>query len=81
MEEAEPGAHLASTWLTVAGATISALWILVANAWMQYPVGMEFNPDTVRNEMHDFWSILLSPVAVNKFCHTVLSGWVLGPSS
>lgn len=45
---------------------------------MQYPVGMEFNPDTVRNEMHDFWSILLSPVAVNKFCHTVLSGWVLG---
>jgi len=69
--------HLAATWLTVLGATISALWILVANAWMQYPVGMEFNPDTVRNEMIDFWSILLSPVALNKFCHTVLSGWVL----
>lgn len=69
--------HLASTWLTVLGATISALWILVANAWMQYPVGMEFNPDTVRNEMIDFWSILLSPVAINKFFHTVLSGWVL----
>jgi len=69
--------HLASTWLTVLGATISALWILVANAWMQYPVGMEFNPDTVRNEMIDFWSILLSPVALNKFFHTVLSGWVL----
>ncbi len=70
--------HLASTWLTVTGATISALWILVANAWMQYPVGMEFNPDTVRNEMNDFWSILLSPVALNKFAHTVLSAWVLG---
>jgi len=69
--------HLASTWLTVLGATLSALWILVANAWMQYPVGMEFNPDTVRNEMVDFWSILLSPVAINKFFHTVLSGWVL----
>jgi len=69
--------HLASTWLTVTGATISALWILVANAWMQYPVGMEFNPDTVRNEMIDFWSILLSPVALNKFFHTVLSAWVL----
>ena len=69
--------HLASTWLTVLGATLSALWILVANAWMQYPVGMEFNPDTVRNEMVDFWSILLSPVALNKFFHTVLSGWVL----
>jgi len=70
--------HLASTWLTVFGATLSALWILVANAWMQYPVGMEFNPDTVRNEMIDFWSILLSPVALNKFLHTVLSGWVMG---
>ena len=70
--------HLAATWLTVAGATISALWILVANAWMQYPVGMEFNPDTVRNEMIDFWAILGSPVAINKFFHTVLSGWVLG---
>ena len=69
--------HLTATWLTVLGATLSALWILVANAWMQYPVGMEFNPDTVRNEMIDFWSILLSPVAINKFFHTVLSGWVL----
>lgn len=72
------GFHLAATWLTVFGATISALWILVANAWMQYPVGMEFNPDTVRNEMIDFWSILLSPVAINKFFHTVISAWVLG---
>ena len=70
--------HLTSTWLTVLGATLSALWILVANAWMQYPVGMHFNPGTVRNEMIDFWSILLSPVAINKFFHTVLSGWVLG---
>lgn len=72
------GFHLASTWLTVIGATISALWILVANAWMQLPVGMHFNPDTVRNEMIDFWSILLSPVAMNKFFHTVISSWVLG---
>ena len=69
--------HLAATWLTITGATISALWILVANAWMQYPVGMEFNPDIVRNEMIDFWSILGSPVALNKFFHTVLAGWVL----
>lgn len=70
--------HLVSTWLVTLGATLSALWILVANAWMQYPIGMEFNPDTVRNEMIDFWSILLSPVAINKFFHTVLSGWVMG---
>jgi cytochrome d ubiquinol oxidase subunit I len=70
--------HLASTWLTITGATISALWILVANAWMQYPVGMEFNPDTTRNEMINFWDVALSPMAINKFCHTVLAGWVLG---
>ncbi len=70
--------HLASTWLTGLGATLSAWWILVANAWMQCPVGMEFNPDTMRNEMADFWAIAFSPVAVNKFFHTVLSGWILG---
>ncbi len=71
-------AHLTATWLTVFGATISALWILIANAWMQFPVGMEFNPDTIRNEMVDFRSIIFSPVAINKFFHAVLSGWVLG---
>ena len=72
------GTHLASTWLTTFGATLSALWILVANAWMQYPAGMQFNPDTVRNEMFDFWAVALSPMAINKFFHTVLSAWVLG---
>ncbi|MDR1864173.1 MAG: cytochrome ubiquinol oxidase subunit I [Bacteroidales bacterium] len=70
--------HLTATWLTTLGATISSLWILVANAWMQYPVGTEFNPATVRNEMNDFWSVLFSPVAINKFFHTVISAWVLG---
>jgi cytochrome d ubiquinol oxidase subunit I len=69
--------HLASTWLTGLGATISAWWILVANAWMQNPVGMEFNPDTARNEMVDFWAVATSPMAVNKFFHSILSGWVL----
>ncbi len=71
-------AHLAATWLTVVGATLSAWWILVANAWMQCPVGMEFNPDTVRNEMVDFAAVALSPFAVVKFLHTVTSCWVLG---
>ena len=72
------GFHLTATWLTMLGATLSALWILVANAWMQFPIGMAFNPDTIRNEMVDFWAILFSPVALNKFAHTVLSGWVVG---
>jgi len=70
--------HLVANWLTGLGATLSAWWILVANAWMQHPIGMEFNPDTVRNEMVDFAAVALSPVAVVKFFHTVLSGWVLG---
>lgn len=70
--------HLASTWLTVIGATISALWILVANAWMQYPAGMKFDPAQMRNVMDSFSEVVLSPVAVNKFCHTVTSGWALG---
>ena len=71
------GFHLASTWLTALGASISALWILVANAWMQYPVGMEFDPDQMRNVMDNFWA-LFSGVAINKFLHAVLSSWALG---
>ena len=72
------GFHLAATWLTGLGATISAWWILVANAWMQYPVGCEFNPDTMRHEMVDFMAVAFSPFAVGKFCHTVISAWIVG---
>jgi len=77
-EKVSRGFHLASTWLTGLGATISAWWILVANAWMQYPVGCEFNPDTMRNEMTSFMEVALSPFAVDKFCHTVISAWIIG---
>ena len=73
-----PGFHLAATWLTAIGVALSALWILVANAWMQYPAGMEFDPDQMRNVMVSFKDVVFSPVAMNKFFHTVLSGWVLG---
>ena len=69
--------HLLSTWLVAFGASISALWILVANAWMQHPVGMKFNPAMARNEMHNFFDVLLSPLAINKFLHTISSGFVL----
>ena len=72
------GFHLASTWLTGLGATISAWWILVANSWMQHPVGMAFNPDTMRNEMVSFADVALSSTAVIKFFHTVSSGWFTG---
>jgi cytochrome d ubiquinol oxidase subunit I len=72
--------HLISTWLVAGGANLSALWILVANAWMQNPVGMEFNMDTARNEMTGasaFWEVLFSPIAINKFLHTVSSAYIL----
>ncbi|MBQ1968432.1 MAG: cytochrome ubiquinol oxidase subunit I [Flavobacteriales bacterium] len=73
--------HLISTWLTGIGASISAYWILVANSWMQHPVGTTFNPDTVRSEMASvdaFWEVITNPVAVSKFIHSVSSGWVTG---
>lgn len=69
--------HLLSTWLTAIGANLSALWILVANGWMQKPVGMVFNPETARMEMTSFWEVLFSPMAVHKFLHTTSSAFVL----
>jgi len=69
--------HLLSTWLVAIGASLSAFWILVANAWMQYPAGMHFNPDTVRNELTNFWAVAFSPIAINKFFHTISSCLVL----
>jgi len=69
--------HLTSTWLVAVGANLSALWILVANAWMQNPAGMTFNPETARNEMENFWEVLFNPVAAEKFLHTISSGFVL----
>ena len=77
-EKVGKGFHLASTWFVGIGAAISAIWILVANSWMQHPVGMEFNPDTVRHEMVDFWALVLNPVAVSKFFHSWFSGWMTG---
>lgn len=77
-EKVSKRTHLIATWMTGIGAAISAIWILVANSWMQHPVGMEFNPDTVRHEMVDFWSVLLNPVAISKFFHSVFSGWMTG---
>ncbi|MFA6923404.1 MAG: cytochrome ubiquinol oxidase subunit I [Bacteroidales bacterium] len=69
--------HLLSTWLVAIGSNLSAFWILVANAWMQYPVGTKFNMDTARNEMQNFWDVAFSPVANVKFIHTVTSAFVL----
>lgn len=69
--------HLFSTWMVAVGSNLSALWILVANGWMQYPVGMVFNPDSARFEMQDIWVILTSPVAISHFVHVTSSGFLL----
>jgi cytochrome d ubiquinol oxidase subunit I len=70
--------HLTVTWLVAFGSSFSALWILIANGWMQHPVGAAFNPDTMRMELTSFWDLIFNPVAQAKFVHTVGAGYVVG---
>jgi len=67
--------HLGVTVMTAIGSNLSALWILVANGWMQNPVGSFFSPETMRMEMHSFAEVLFNPVAQVKFVHTVAAGY------
>ncbi len=69
--------HMISSWLTAFGTNLSAVWILVANAWMQSPEGMAFNPDTARNEMVSFADVVFSETAVHKFLHTITQSYLL----
>ncbi|MCB2183673.1 MAG: cytochrome ubiquinol oxidase subunit I [Desulfobulbaceae bacterium] len=71
------GFHLFSTWMVAVGSNLSAVWILVANGWMQFPTGMAFNPDTARFEMQNITEVIFSPVAISKFCHATSSGFQL----
>ena len=70
--------HLTVTWLVAIGSSLSALWILIANGWMQNPVGAHFNPDTMRMELTSFGELLFNPTAQSKFVHTVSAGYVTG---
>ncbi|MCQ8180745.1 cytochrome ubiquinol oxidase subunit I [Methylomonas sp. SURF-1] len=70
--------HLMVTWLLAVGTSLSALWILIANGWMQHPVGAEFNYETLRMEMASFADVFFNPVAQVKFVHTVAAGYVTG---
>jgi cytochrome d ubiquinol oxidase subunit I len=73
-----PVKHLLVTWFLALATSLSALWILVANAWMQNPVGSAFNPETMRMEVTSFAEVFFNPVAQAKFVHTVSAGYVLG---
>jgi len=70
-------AHLVVTWLVAIGSNLSALWILIANGWMQNPAGAAFNPQTMRMEVTDFFAVLTNPVAQAKFVHTVSAGYTV----
>ncbi len=69
--------HLITTWAVAIGSNLSALWILIANGWMQNPVGSAFNPQTMRMEVTDFAAVLTNPVAQAKFVHTVSAGYTV----
>ncbi|MGE5547470.1 MAG: cytochrome ubiquinol oxidase subunit I [Solirubrobacterales bacterium] len=77
-DKLRPTAHLAVTWLVALGSSLSALFILAANAWMQNPVGAGFNPATMRMELTSLSEVILNPVAQAKFVHTVSAGYVTG---
>ncbi len=75
-DKLKPHAHLFVTFMVALGTNLSAMWILVANGWMQNPVGAAFNPDTMRMEITDFMAVIFNPVAQAKFVHTVSAGYV-----
>ena len=70
--------HLITTWLVAIGSNLSALWILIANGWMQNPVGARFDPVTLRMELTSFYDLMFNSVAQAKFVHTVSAGYVTG---
>lgn len=70
--------HLIVTALVAFGSSLSALWILIANGWMQHPVGAHFNYRTMRMELSSFSDVLFNPVAQAKFVHTIAAGYVMG---
>ncbi|MGZ3306175.1 MAG: cytochrome ubiquinol oxidase subunit I, partial [Asticcacaulis sp.] len=76
-EKLSKPAHLMVTFFVALGTNLSALWILIANGWMQHPAGAVFNPQTMRMEVSDFGAVLFNPVAQAKFVHTVSAGFVL----
>jgi cytochrome bd ubiquinol oxidase subunit I len=75
-DKLSPRGHLLTTWMVAIGSNLSALWILIANGWMQHPVGAAFNPQTMRMEIVSFYEVLFNTTAQAKFVHTVSAGYV-----
>jgi len=70
--------HCVATWLVFLGSNFSGLWILIANGWMQNPIGAVFNPDTMRMELSSFSDLLFNPMVQNRFVHTISAGYITG---
>ena len=77
-ERTTPLKHMIATWFMAFGTSLSALWILIANGWMQNPVGAAFNAETMRMEVTKFSDVIFNPVAQAKFVHTVSAGYTMG---
>jgi cytochrome d ubiquinol oxidase subunit I len=69
--------HLASAWLVAIGSNISALWILIANSFMQHPTGYTLDPESGRALMSDFWGLVFNPNVLLQFPHVLFAGIAL----
>jgi len=70
--------HLIVTVMVAVGTNLSALWILIANGWMQHPVGAKFSIATMSMQVSDFSAVLMNENAQDKFVHTAAAGYVVG---
>lgn len=71
-------AHCACIWLVAIAGNLSALWIILANGFMQHPVGYVINEAAGRAELSNFWDVVFNGYAWGMFAHTVLASWALG---
>ncbi len=76
-----PKLHFFSTLMVALGSTFSAIWIIVANSWMQTPAGYHIvtGPDgNPRAEVTDFWAVVFNPSTIDRLWHTVMGCWQTG---
>ena len=71
-------AHCACIWLVAIAGNLSALWIILANGFMQHPVGYVINEAAGRAELSNFWDVVFNGYAWGMYAHTVLASWAVG---
>lgn len=75
-----PKLHYFATWMVALGAHFSAVWIIVANSWMQTPAGFHIVGDglNARAEIVDFWAMVFNPSSVDRLTHSIVGAWLAG---